>query len=538
MSEENRALFFETVYHDFETFCQNVSEIGYNAISLDDLPHLADHTFYEADVRSEIERNQRDFQRCFEIAREAGLKVYLTMDVMVYTEALLDRIGCDVGEASQFLSNLLDNFFKDFPVVEGVIIRIGESDGQDVKDVFRSKLVLKSPQSVNLFLKGILPTFEKNDRTCIFRTWTVGAHKIGDLIWHQRTLAKAVEGIESRALVLSMKFGESDFFRYLSLNPNLFSTNLPTLIELQTRREYEGCGEYPSFVGGDYGQFALELKKCPNLVGISVWCQTGGWTPFRRLAYIDDQSIWTEVNTFVTLRIFKYGETWEEALVKHPDCQLPTLWLELFRLSEEVVKELLYLPDFAKQKLYFRRVRIPTLMGVYWHNIFIAHAMKRMMKHFVEDGETSIRAGYAALDKIKCMKDIAGKCDLPIADIEFMEDTFSILALAREYFFRPFTPEIEAKLKAAKRAYKRKYPRGTRFRYALKIDLSPFVLNPRHLAWFTKYLLRDQSGYRFIDQILGLRLLSYCYLLLKKTRPSMIPKFAQKSAMGIDTIFK
>jgi hypothetical protein len=160
------------------------------------------------------------------------------------------------------------------------------------------------------------------------------------------------------------------------------------------------------------------------------------------------------------------------------------------------------------------------------------------MKHFVDDGEASIRSGYAALEKIRNMKGLAAKCDLPVDDIEFMEDTFAILALAREYFFRPFTPEIEKKLKKAKKAYKRKYPPGTRFRYALKIDLSPFMLKAKHLAWFTKYLLRDQPGYRFIDQILGLRLLSYCYPLLKRTRPSMMPKFARKSAMGIDTIFK
>ncbi|MDF1753950.1 MAG: hypothetical protein P1U89_14300 [Verrucomicrobiales bacterium] len=538
LNPEQRQTYFDTVYADLETFCDSTKEIGYNAVSLDDLPHLADHAFYEPEVRSEIAQNRTDFSRCFQIIKDTGMKVFLTMDVMVFTDGLLEQLGSSESKINQFLCELFDGFFEDTPEIDGVIIRIGESDGQDVKEAFRSKLVLKNPREVNRFLNAILPVFEKHGRTCIFRTWTVGAHRIGDLIWHQGTLNRAVDGINSPSLILSMKYGDSDFLRYLDLNPNFFSTDIPTLIELQTRREYEGCGEYPSFVGGDYGQFALELKEAPNLAGINVWCQTGGWTPFRRLAFVDDNAIWTEINTFVTLRIFKHGESWEEALVKHPKCQDPASWIELFRLSEEVVKDLLYLPDFARQKLYFRRVRIPTLIGVYWHNIFIAHAVRRMMKHFVKDGEAAIRSGHAALQKIRQMKTLAAKCNLPVDDIEFMEDTFTILALAREYFFRPFTPEIEAKLKSAKKAYKRKYPRGTRFRYALKIDLSPFILNARHLSWFTKYLLRDKPGYRFIDQILGLRLLSYCYLLLKKTRPTMIPKFARKSAMGIDAIFK
>ncbi|MDF1813811.1 MAG: hypothetical protein P1V20_16535 [Verrucomicrobiales bacterium] len=534
----SRQAFFDQVHKDLEKFCAETSAIGYNAVSLDDLPHLAHHGFYEDSVTAEIEANRQDFARCFDIISKAGMKIFLTMDVMVYTPALLEKVGTKESRIIQFLTELYDRFFTDFPAVSGVIIRIGESDGQDVKEQFRSNLILKSPKMVNRFLRGILPVFEAHNRTCIFRTWTVGAHRVGDLIWNDATLTNATCGIESPALILSMKYGESDFFRYLELNPNFFATNIPTIIELQTRREYEGCGEYPSFIGKDYGQLALELKDAPNLVGINVWCQTGGWTPFRRLAYIDQEAIWTEINTFVTLRMFKFDDTWEEALVQFPKCTDTTSWIELLRLSEEAVKDLLYVPDFARQKMYFRRVRIPTLLGVYWHNIFIAHSLRRMMRHFVEDGEACIRHSHAALGKIRHMRSLALKCGLPQDDIEFMEDTFSILALSREYFFRPFTPEIEKKLKTAKKAYKRKYPRGTRFRYALKIDLTPFTFNARHLSWFTRFILRSEPQYRFIDQILGLRLLSYFYLLLKKTRPKMIPKFARKSAMGIDTIFK
>lgn len=535
---EERREYFDQIHQDLATFCRKTAEIGANSISLDDLPHLADHEFYEPGIRERMKADRAEFRKCFEIIKSSGMKVFLTMDVMVYTPALLEKVGYSERSINKFLTELLDQFFTDFPEVDGVIIRIGESDGQDVKEGFRSQLVLKNPTQVNRFLKSILPVFEKHQRLCIFRTWTVGAHRVGDLIWRRATLTRTTAGIQSPSLVLSMKFGESDFFRYLSLNRNFFVTDIPTIIELQTRREYEGCGEYPSFIGGDYNQFALELKNAPNFIGLNIWCQTGGWTPFRRLAFLQKEAIWTEINTFVTIRMFKHEETWEEALAQHPDCNCPASWIELFRLSEEVIKELLYFPDYAKQKMYFRRVRIPPMIGVYWHNIFIAHSIKRMLKHFVDDGEASIRTGYAALEKIRHMRELVKKCDLPEADIEFMEDTFAILALAREYFFRPFTPEIENRLKEAKQAYKQKYPRGSRFRYALKIDLSRFWIKGKHLSWFAKYVLREEPNYRFIDQIIGLRLLSYFYILLKRTRPKMIPEFGRKSAMGIDAIFK
>jgi hypothetical protein len=210
----------------------------------------------------------------------------------------------------------------------------------------------------------------------------------------------------------------------------------------------------------------------------------------------------------------------------------------LLRLSEEVVTDLLYLPDFARRRLYFRRVRIPPLIGVYWHHIFVAHSLKKMLNHFVEDGEASIRSGNAAMVKIKRMRSLALECGLPEEDIEYMEFTFGIIALAREYFFRPFDNEIKTRLKKAKRAYKKRYPKGTRFRYTVNLDFKPFKMNARYIGIFFNYLVRKKPSYRIVDRIIGLRLLSIAYFTLKRSRPKIVPKIARKSAMGIDAVFK
>ncbi len=539
LSVLERRKFFDQVQIDLAVFCARAANAGCNAVSLDDLPHLADHHLYEAEVRERIRESQIEFRKLFNVAHSAGLKIFLTMDVIAFTPALEKALGNHAGRIHEFAKELFGKFFEEFPEVSGAILRIGESDGQDVKDEFRSRLVLKNPAMVNKFLKEVLPVFERHKRTCIFRTWTVGAHQVGDLIWRDATLTRTVRGINSPALVLSMKFGESDFFRYLSLNRNFFVTNIPTLIELQTRREYEGCGEFPSFIGNDYERFALELRNSPNFHGVNLWCQTGGWTPFRRLVFLEESAIWTEINTLVTIRMFKYNELWEEAVRHFPGCEKdPVSWIELLRLSEEVIKELLYVSDYAKQKMFFRRVRIPPLIGIYWHNIFIGQAIKRIMNHFVEDGEACIREAESAMTKIARMRVLAEKCALPVHDIDFMSDTFKILVLAREYFFRPFNEDIACRLTEAKKAYKKKYPPNSRRRYAIKLNLEPFQIKAHHLSWFLKYLIRNQSRYRFIDQIIGLRLLSYTYFVLKRARPKMIPEFARKSAMGIDAIFK
>lgn len=538
MSESELSEAFVQIRKDMARFCKGVADIGYNGVTLDDVPHLADHEYYEESVRARIRLYRKEFRELFRIIREHGLNIYLTMDILTFTPALERRLGKHERKQRRFLADLLDKFFVEFPEVAGVVFRIGESDGLDVKEEFRSKLVLKKPIMVNRCLKAVLPVFEKHRRRCIFRTWTVGAHEVGDLIWHNATLEKTVDGIESPALVLSMKYGESDFFRYLSLNRNFFVTEIPKIVELQTRREYEGCGEYPCFVGGDYEQLAIELRDAPNVIGISVWCQTGGWTPFRRLAFLEDAGIWTEINTFVTLRLFKHGELVEEAISHLPNVEKPASLIELLRLSEEVIIELLYLPEFAHRRLYFRRVRIPPLIGVYWHNIFVSHSLKKMLSDFVEDGEACIRAGYAAMAKIKRMRTLALECHLPEEDIEYMEYTFGVIALAREYFFRPFDEDIRKRLEKAKKKYKKRYPKGSRFRYTVKLDFNPFRLNRRYFRMFFHYLVRQSPSYRFVDKIIGLRLLSIAYFVLKRSRPKMVPKIARKSAMGIDAVFK
>ena len=72
----------------------------------------------------------------------------------------------------------------------------------------------------------------------------------------------------------------------------------------------------------------------------------------------------------------------------------------------------------------------------------------------------------------------------------------------------------------------------------MKYDFKPFKLGSRSIRLFLKYLVRQTPDYRFIDKIIGLRLLSIAYLVLKRSRPKIVPKIARKSAMGLDAIFK
>ncbi len=459
IEEPARTIQFAQIAEDLVRFTSKAQEIGYNAVTLDDVAHLADHPSYEPEIRKKIACYQQEFKVLFQLISQQGLRIYLTMDLLSYTPQLKQNIGLDHKQIAQFVHELLQGVFKVFPEVDGIIMRVGESDGKDVRDDFRSELAIRTPQALNELLHQLLPLFETTDKQLILRNWTVGAYRLGDLIWRDTTLSTILAGIDSPQFILSLKYGDSDFFRYLELNPHFFTTTVKKIIELQTKREYEGCGEYPSFIGADYERYAQELQEAENLVGISVWCQTGGWVSFRRLCFLEQAAIWTELNTFVTLHIFRYHQSAEAAVRRY--CQRAQLkeadkvWT-LLQLSEQAVKTLLYIPEYASQQLYFRRVRIPPLLAVYWNAIFINHSMRKIMRHFVRDTSGCIAQGYEALQTITSMRHLARQCDLPEEDLDYMYDTFAILTLAREYYFLPYSPKIRQKIKKAKKRYKKK----------------------------------------------------------------------------------
>ena len=535
------ANYFLQIEEDMDLFTSRVKEVGFNAVTLDDVVHLTQHAWLEPEINRWIQRYGECYRRLFAMCHTRGLQVYLTMDILSLTPLLRKRINGNRKTARDYIRSLIANTLETYPEVRGIIIRIGECDGKDVKGLFKSELILRTPKQVNLLLKELIPLFEQYNRTLILRTWTVGAYPVGDLIWHKQTTARTLKGIESNHFILSLKYGESDFFRYQPLNKHFFHHKVQKIVEFQARREYEGCGEYPSFIGWDLAAYQTQLQQADNLVGMSVWCQTGGWVPFRRLTFLEQSGIWNELNVYLCIKLFKEQQTVEQAVTQFASSIGITdtdSFLEFLQCNDYVIKHLLYTRPFAEQKLFFRRVRIPGLISVYWNNIFINHSVRKILRYHVQDWEACVEQGEESLDHIKRMKALAAQLNLPEDDIEYMYDTFNIIQLARKYYFLPYDEQRSKAIKKAKRKYKRKYPKSLRPRYRVKTNFAPFVLRTAQIKLLTRILLRKKRGYRVIDRLITLHFMGVAYKLLVWTRPKLIPKFARKHAMGIETIFK
>jgi hypothetical protein len=237
--------------------------------------------------------------------------------------------------------------------------------------------------------------------------------------------------------------------------------------------------------------------------------------------------------------VVKEGLSVEAVVERFVGAERVVAALELLRRSDEVVRELLYIDEFARQRLYFRRVRIPPLLQVYWDTIFINDAVRKVIGHFVRDPERAVRAGEAAFGNFERMEALAEPAGLPAEDIRFMRDTFRILLLARRYYLLPFEPELANEIEATKRAYKKRWPRRTRHRYRVKTSFQPTHVKRRTIAWVSRLVIRNRPEYRTVfDRLFTLRVLAWVYWLFRVRHQRAMPKFLRKSAMGVDAVFR
>ncbi|MBD3346869.1 MAG: glycosyl hydrolase family 67 [Chitinivibrionales bacterium] len=526
------------VLQEYKNYVEQVALLGYNAISLDDVAHLVSIDFYPQKLRNTISDYKAFYSKFFDIASRLNLKIFLTTDIMFYNNYIDTYTRNKDSHNIHLLSIALKRLFKEFPQVNGVIFRIGESDGIDVHGEFNSRLIIKRPAQARRYIQSLLPVFESYNRLLIFRTWTLGAYPIGDLMWNPDTYHAVFDKITSKNFVISLKYGDTDFHRHLHLSPLFFESSHKKIIELQTRREYEGFGEFPSFVGFDYEKYYSQLSSCNSLIGIYAWCQTGGWSRFTRLSFQNKSSLWNELNTNAAIDIFRCGKSAEKAVEDFasryfPDND-PSLLLRLVKLSDIVVKDLWYLPEYSRRTLYFRRIRIPPLFWVFWDTIIINHFVRKILRRFVHNRDEAIKEGYRALYKIKEIRRLGMQLGMDEQMFDFYFDTFEILALAREYFLGPWSPGLNIKIEKIIEHYERKYPSG----FKIEKDFSPLTIRSFIIKAVFRMCLRPHAHYRPIDKFFLIKFTGWFYPLIKNIQHHRFPEFADKQAMGTQVLFK
>lgn len=522
---------------EFDRHVAGMAELGYNAVAIDDLAHLIPLPFYPDALKRKLASYRPLYAHIFETAKSHGLRVFAITDSLFVNDVIERQVRGDGSGARDFLRTTVSAAFRTWPQLDGLVLRIGESDGVDVHGDFTSRLSVRTPREARELLHALLPMFEAQGKTLIFRTWTLGAYPVGDLIWNQRTYDAVFEGIQSPNLVVSMKYGDADFFRFLELNPLFFHGPQRKIIELQCRREYEGMGEYPSFVGYLYATYLARLRACgSNLVGIYA-LQGGGWAPFRRTAFGTNASLWNELNTEVTVRLFNGDGTLEDIVadfcLRHaiPDVEG---FLRLLTLADSAIEKGLYIREIARQVVYFRRVRLPPLMWVFWNHVTTDGVVATLTRHLVRNREAAVREGHGAVQTVEEMLRLARRLGLPDKDIQFQLDTFRLLAYAREVLLGLDTQETHQCLRTLLVDYHRAYPNGYQFHTAVNEGNG----EDWWLPIIVPLLLRSHSRYRRRDRILLSRGGTSLKRYVANRQRAALPRFVDTQGMASDMLLR
>jgi hypothetical protein len=503
----------DKLYTFFESFCKTVSHMGYNALSLDDLAHLCIFKFYPRKLEKKIAAYQKMYEKLFAIARSYHLDIYINTDIFFLNESIKKQLSR--SNSTDLIYEACRQGLTHFNI-SGIILRIGESDGIDVRGDFQSELLLKTPRQTNRLLKQLLPLFEEQQKHLIFRTWTVGAHPIGDLMWNEKTFDRTFANIDSPSLIISMKYSDTDFFNHVALNPLFFHKKWKKIIELQTRREREGFGEFPYYVGHQYEQLAKELQDCDSLVGISVWCQTGGWSRWHNITFLSNSSIYNELNTYATLEIFKHNINAKKALKTYiPDKSHRKFILKFTELFDQ----LLYIKGFSDRPFYFKRVRIPPLLWVYWDHITINPLMILLLRH------VSAEKNMVKKPDIKNLKKLGKKAELK--HLDYYLDTLELLRVCRKALDRQYMTQ---KLSKKIARYHVKYPDS----FQTRLNFSTNSYKGAHLL--LRLALRSRAKYRWQDYLLMSSFVNLLFRIIISFYRKDMPKFVGKQAMKLDSI--
>jgi len=261
--------------------------------------------------------------------RAAGIATYAMADMILLPKALVVKRGMQktFGNVSdpqvqQLLRAQIDEMFAQFPDLDGLVVRVGETYLHDAP-YHMGKIRAKNNTSetiiplINLLREEICI---KRNKQLIFRTWLSFAVDSKDYL-------EVSDDVEPHPnLVISIKHVEGDFHRATPFSKVFGIGRHRQLIEVQCAREYEGKGAYPNYIARGVIEGFEEHAQMPNnalnsmrgfvekhpdlYAGVWTWTRGGGWGgPYIR------NELWCDVNAWVMAQWAKDPAQTEEAVL-------------------------------------------------------------------------------------------------------------------------------------------------------------------------------------------------------------------------------
>lgn len=252
-----------------------------------------------------MQATRREIAGQIEAAKAAGLQVFYHVDLFVLPTALVaderekicngaGKISLDSGRTLEIHRALFDEMFRDFPQIDGLIVRVGETYLFDSPHHCGNSGVPVHDEGVDpawsqrqyakliMFLREEICV--RHGKILIPRTWDIYNNRFHANPEFYLAVTEAVPPHPN--LLFSIKHTALDFFRRVKVNPSIGLGGHQQIIEVQCQREYEGKGAFPSYIGHLLAEGAPENKKpvglgtllqMPNSRGVFTWSRGGGW---------------------------------------------------------------------------------------------------------------------------------------------------------------------------------------------------------------------------------------------------------------------
>ncbi len=263
--------------------------------------------------RAWVEAKAASITARYQAMKDAGLQVYCMSDLVLLPKRLVSLYGLSStfgnvrnANTEHFLRTQMRLMFEQFPALDGVIVRIGETYLQDAP-YHQGKI--DSPTNADLTIIPLMNILR--DEVCVklnkkvfFRTWY-------SFDVNATTFATVSDAVAPHPnLIWSIKHCEGDFHRGNNFSKVLGLGRHPFIVEVQAAREYEGKGAFPNYLAnGVIEGFEEHLtrldprairgirelyQRSPLMSGVWTWSRGGGWEG----PYIQDE-LWCELNVWV-----------------------------------------------------------------------------------------------------------------------------------------------------------------------------------------------------------------------------------------------
>lgn len=461
--------------HKWAGYTGRMGRFGYNAIAI---PWFLEFINFDKEGNgrqvygdASIYRSRHDslsarFGALMEVAADSGLGTYLWTDMVALTPPLKEYLEERFGEIDtenqafwEIYGKAAEEAFEKFPQVDGLIIRIGEAGSVYNKPGwdYTSELYVRSPEAVRLMLEAFLEAAEKYDKTIIFRTWSVGVGKIGDMHTNPDTYQEVLGDIHSDHLVVSTKYCNGDFYSWHNFNPTLYQGQHRRITEIQAKREFEGFGAIPNYVAPLH-QSALQafLAKNPRLEGVWVWTQYGGPLragpmiiyPFYGFNAINDVNVYSASRLMMDpyANLDSITRAWIGDYFGN-DSLLVSNMTDFLNASYGVMLKGLYISEFAKYNVKALGLEPPPMLWIFEWDILgassavfsnIYYVTRDHFQEVVDEGFEAVQGAVLLKDLLLAARERVEKnpddFDLLIASVDYEIELFRLLDYYRQFF--------------------------------------------------------------------------------------------------------